>query len=325
MSPIPIPLLLLKTPTSPTDAYTTFFTFPSASSSCTYTPHYIPVLTHNSNLSSLFPILDPLASSVHSSGSLSYDSTSFPYGGLIFTSARAVDAFATALRGISSGSGSAALPTLKTLRLPLYAVGPATGDALRGQILHYLPGCQILGEEAGSGEVLAPLIVKGYSSPRAEGAENDSGKERKPLLFLVGEKHKDVIPRILRAEGIGVQELVVYRTVERTVFRYDLDIVLERTADAKIRWIIIFSAAGVEAMLRALGWLDEETGRARKHCEGQERKTFVASIGPTTRDYMRKQFDFEVDVCAERPSPEGVREGIERFVTEQRGMRLELR
>ena len=323
MSPPPIPLLLLKTPTSPIDAYTTLFTSPPTSS-CTYTPHYIPVLTHHSNLSPLFPILDPLASSVHSAGSLSCDYISFPYGGLIFTSARAVDAFATALGNITTGPGSAAWPNLKSLRLPLYAVGPATADALRGQILHYLPGCEIVGEEAGSGEVLAPLIVKGYSSPGAVGAENDSGRERKPLLFLVGEKHKDVIPRVLRAGGIEVQEVVVYRTVERKDFRCDLDIVLEKTADAKIRWIIIFSAAGVEAMLRALGWLDEETRRARKRCDGQERKTFVASIGPTTRDYMRKKFDFEVDVCAERPSPEGVREGIERFARERLGMRSEL-
>lgn len=42
----------------------------------------------------------------------------------------------------------------------------------------------------------------------------------------------------------------------------------------------------------------------------------MACIGPTTREYLATEFRFEVDVCAEVPSPEGVGRGIERFMRE---------
>lgn len=108
----------------------------------------------------------------------------------------------------------------------------------------------------------------------------------------------------------------------KSSFEKEFSVLLSETSQttqaqtpAEIRWVIVFSPTGCEAMLRSLGLLDPTTGRAifgRRDVEGQ--KTYVASIGPTTRDYLKEEFGFEVDVCAERPSPEGVRDGIWRFM-----------
>ena len=39
-------------------------------------------------------------------------------------------------------------------------------------------------------------------------------------------------------------------------------------------------------------------------------KTHIATIGPTTRDFLKEEYDFEPDVTSPKPSPEGLSEGI---------------
>ena len=78
-------------------------------------------------------------------------------------------------------------------------------------------------------------------------------------------------------------------------------------------------------MLRTLGWLDPGTRKViTKEREGEgeggnkaRRKIFIATIGPTTRDYLKEEFGYEVDVCAEKPSPEGVGKGVEGWMRER--------
>lgn len=82
---MPTPILLLKTQSTPTDAYAEYF------SERDYTPIFIPVLEHDfhaENLSSIKHLFD--------SGALGPDSSSSrrKYGGIIFTSQRAVEGFA---------------------------------------------------------------------------------------------------------------------------------------------------------------------------------------------------------------------------------------
>jgi uroporphyrinogen-III synthase len=63
----------------------------------------------------------------------------------------------------------------------------------------------------------------------------DSDDERlvkKPLLFLVGEVRRDVIPKTLMDKGlgggkVGVEEVEVYGTRERASFETELGEVLE--------------------------------------------------------------------------------------------------
>jgi uroporphyrinogen-III synthase len=91
---------------------------------------------------------------------------------------------------------------------------------------------------------------------------------------------------------------------------------LKGTEGRKLRWVVVFSPTGCEAMLRALGLLDPETGTVKPFGSGEEkvRKTFIATIGPTTRDYLKNTFNYEPDVCADRPSPEGVIDGMKKFL-----------
>jgi uroporphyrinogen-III synthase len=143
-----------------------------------------------------------------------------------------------------------------------------------------------------------------------------------PVLFCVGETRRDIIPTTLMAdalpedERIAVTEVEVYGTGVMGSFERDFAQRLRETGDEGARWVVVFSPTGCEAALRALGVLDLETGRARAGArEGRGKVgTYVATIGPTTRDYLRETFGFEPDVCAECPSPEGVGEAIGRFM-----------
>jgi uroporphyrinogen-III synthase len=111
---------------------------------------------------------------------------------------------------------------------------------------------------------------------------------------------------------VEVDEIVVYGTRVMSSFEDNFTRWLEETEETSVRWVVVFSPTGCEAMLRSLGIL----GRDIRWFKGWKpgRKTFVASIGPTTRDYLDDEFGFDVDVCAETPSPEGVLNGIEKLM-----------
>ncbi len=205
--------------------------------------------------------------------------------------------------------------------IPVYTVGPATSRALRS--IPQTPPLSIFGSETGNGEALAHYMLEHYGKWYAD-------RPSKPrMLFLVGEQRRDVIPKTLMDQAlpdnkqISVDELVVYETGVMDTFERDLGERLEDMEEKKARWIIVFSPTGCEAMLRALNMLDTETGRVktgergggcgnRKGKEG--RRTYIATIGPTTRDYLRKTFGFEPDICAGKPSAEGIGEAIGSFM-----------
>ncbi|KAL8637511.1 MAG: hypothetical protein Q9228_005229 [Teloschistes exilis] len=320
--PISIPVIFLKTPLNgPPDPYTSHFSHNPPSPTSLYQSHYVHVLDHTYD----FAPINALFSDLSIDGSdVEGTITLFPYGGLIFTSGRAVAAFVVALEQLSSsalGNSSKASATLlqrlQNLAIPLYAVGPATAASLHS-LRARLPACWIKGgEEAGTGELLAKLILKEHQNAANPVSGELSGEGvKKPLLFLAGAKHRDIVPVTLVSHGIGVEEMIVYATAEALSFPSKLASVLADTADASVRWIVIFSPTGGESVLRALGLLDKESSkvcRADDPC-WIDRKTFIASIGPTTRDYMRDTFGLGVDVCAARPRPEGVRQGIEDFM-----------
>ena len=219
------------------------------------------------------------------------------------------------------------ISALAELRIPLYAVGPATARALeelKDEVLH---GCTIKGgEETGTGALLAALILNDYNEGYEGYArywardESEEKAHKKPLLFITGEKHRDVIPSTLQSAPLGrkidVHEMVVYSTFEDPYFPSRLSAILEDTVSAPIRWCIVFSPQGSAKLLEKLGFIDPSTGyvHGAGHQCWQNRKTFVASIGPTTRDYLLNTFGFSVDVCAPKPSPEGVSKGVRDFM-----------
>lgn len=139
------------------------------------------------------------------------------------------------------------------------------------------------------------------------------------LLFLVGEQRRDIIPKTLMSESlpaeerIPVEEIVVYETGEMDSFERDFEDSVRKYSSEEEIWVVVFSPTGCEAMLRVLKLGPFADGT------GGERKVFVATIGPTTRDHLRSKFGFEPDVCAEKPSPEGVAGGIARFREGRKG------
>ena len=219
----------------------------------------------------------------------------------------------------------------------IYTVGPATSHAVRDVCAnHGLSSTVELrgGEDAGSGEILARGILTNNSPLSYDIFEEDEDadaaaasdaqpttrkpRRKKPALFLAGETRRDIIPRLLQSpdlapdERIKVDEMTVYASTELDSFAFEYKGALARTAGG-IRWTVVFSPMAGRGMLEGLGWLGEGTGRVDEgKMEG--RRDYICCIGPTTRAYLRREFGLEADVVAEKPSPEGVREGIEQFM-----------
>ncbi|ETN46051.1 uncharacterized protein HMPREF1541_00234 [Cyphellophora europaea CBS 101466] len=345
-----IPVFLLKTRSQPEDGYEEYFSqlsvpeHTSSSSRSTYfEPRFVPVLEHRANTANLSRLEDLLRS-----GRLTEQ-----YGGIIFTSQRAVEGFSDVVRKLDrestdhQGNGSIdpprtndapSTPTPYT-PFPLYVVGPATSRSLNA----LLPSCTlaslhpaILGAHTGNGAALASYILRHYNALHAHRLFTLC---KRPLLFLVGEVRRDVIPRVLgEAEGekgrrVGVEEWEVYSTGVREAFETEFAGLVSRWGQEEVKMavvvVVVFSPQGCEAMLRCLGFLDGE-GKARDGLQdrwGQEeggvlvgkttRRYVVATIGPTTRDHLRDKFGFEPDVCAKTPSPEGVGDGVVEFLRRQ--------
>ncbi|CAG8025402.1 unnamed protein product [Penicillium olsonii] len=280
------PILLLKTKSSPQDGYEEFFT------SKNYTPTFVPVLEHRFHQQNLAKVQ-------HLFNSNAFTTTkdhAKKYGGLIFTSQRAVEGFASMIE-------NADVFNIPSDPLVLYTVGPATARTLTTLRDKHLPQATIYGADAGTGANLAQMMLEHYNGLYPG--------EKPGLLFLVGEVRRDIIPRTLMDEGlgerrIGVEEVVVYETGVMESFEGDFGGWMQKYHEGVV-WVVVFSPTGCEAMLRVLGLGPFASGARRG-------RVFVATIGPTTRDHLRDEFGFEADVCAEKPSPEGVLEGIERFM-----------
>ncbi|CAG8905832.1 unnamed protein product [Penicillium egyptiacum] len=287
----PTPILLLKTKSSPHDGYEDFF------SAHNYSPTFIPVLEHRFLKNSLTQVRD-----LFSTGAFNNASTPRKYGGLVFTSQRAVEGFAQMIEDEKDVKFN--IPTSQPLIL--YTVGPATARTLTTLRDKHLPDASIHGADTGTGENLAHFILSHYDSLYPT--------HKPSLLFLVGEVRRDIIPKTLMDKALPVEkrvcveELVVYETGVMESFEGDFADVVGRCAGPV--WVVVFSPTGCEAMLRVLGlgpFAGSGTGTGT-------RQVFVATIGPTTRDHLREKFGFEAHVCAPKPSPEGVLEGIEKFV-----------
>ncbi|KAL2268146.1 hypothetical protein VTJ83DRAFT_2992 [Remersonia thermophila] len=283
------PVFLLKTKSVPGDAYEELFSSPPRGPS--FDPIFVPVLEHRFLEDGMARVRHVLQNRLIGTAEGS------AYGGLIFTSQRAVEAF-TSLVQERRGEEPDRWPFLQDV--PVYSVGPATTRALKA--VPQSPPLQVFGEHTGIGDKLAPFILEHY-------AEWYKDREVKPpLLFLVGEKRRDIIPKVLTGAGWKVDEVTVYGTAELPSFGHDFARRLEETADRPRRWVVVFSPSGCDSMLKVLGLMDEATGKAKP--KQPDSATLIATIGPTTRDHLARTLGYQPDVCAEQPTPEGVWQGI---------------
>jgi uroporphyrinogen-III synthase len=292
------PILLLKTKSAPTDTYEELFT---TLDNHRYAPVFVPVLEHRFKRDAL----DQVRKNIIDRGFVPKAKQGLAtYGALIFTSQRAVEAFSQIVEELRR-EGRDAIDDLLPESLPLYVVGPATARGLRSLNLH----CPILGEQTGNGEALAAYMLEHYNSILP-------GAGKPPILFLVGDKRRDIIPKTMQATDLGterrckVDELVIYETGEMQSFKEEFTTIWRKNLESgcELQWIVVFSPTGCQAMLESLDLLDEKTGRAKP--SHSRTNIHIATIGPTTRDYLKDEFGFSPDVCASKPSPEGIAEGI---------------
>lgn len=299
------PILLLKTKSAPTDTYEELF---ATCDNYGYAPTFVPVLEHRFKRDALSTVRQHIVNRGLVSTSHNGLAT---YGALIFTSQRAVEAFIEVVDDIRK-EDACAIDELLPDSLPLYVVGPATARGLRSLRLR----CPILGEETGNGEALAGYILEHYNALYP-------GVQNPPILFMVGDKRRDIIPKTLQSEQLPldrsarVDELVIYETGEMYSFKSHFTNIWQKNVEggSARQWIVVFSPTGCQAMLESLDLLDVETGKVKQ--QAGSRDILIVTIGPTTRDYLINEFDFTPDVVAEKPSPEGIAEGIRAFM-EQR-------
>jgi|SRR5690242_787440 len=296
------PILLLKTKSAPNDTYEELF---STCDDHGYAPIFVPVLEHRFKRDALNSVRQHIVNRGLVPTSQNGLAT---YGALIFTSQRAVEAFIEVVEDIRK-EGTFSIDELLPETLPLYAVGPATARGLRSLELH----CPILGEETGNGEALAGFILEHYNALYPS-------VQNPPILFLVGDKRRDIIPKTLQSERLPldqsarVDELVIYETGEMLSFKTNFTNIWQKNAKSgsSRQWIVVFSPTGCRAMLESLDLLDVKTGKTKK--DAGLRDILIVTIGPTTRDYLINEFEFTPDVVAEKPSPEGIAEGIRAFM-----------
>lgn len=300
-----VPILLLKTRSSPTDGYHEYF---SNVEGVRYIPEFVPVLEHHLKEDSLGELLDLIQS-----GAFRAEATESPasrYGGIIFTSQRAVEAFTTVVENLKRTSHS--LDVLLPADLPLYVVGPVTARGLRALGLE----CPVVGEDSGNGEILANFILEHYNK-NAQAKASTEGTNL-PVLFLVGEQRRDVIPKTLQSsslepsEKISVHELVVYETSEMKDFRSNFLTTWSKCRPLPQSWVVVFSPTGCKAMLESLDMLDETSGKVKENIEVH--RPLIATIGPTTRDFLVREFGCQPEVCARKPNPEGLGQGVTAFM-----------
>ncbi|KAF2659484.1 tetrapyrrole biosynthesis, uroporphyrinogen III synthase [Lophiostoma macrostomum CBS 122681] len=299
MTTAKIPVLLLKTKSEPADGYEELF---SVVENERYDPVFVPVLEHRFKK----PALDQVQHDITNRGFLpGHGDTSAKYGAIIFTSQRAVEAFTRIIQDIRE-EGAHSVDELFPRDLPLYVVGPATGRGLQALNLQ-LP---ILGEESGNGEVLSKYILEHYNTLH-------KGPSKPDILFLVGEKRRDIIPRTLQSSDLPperrsvVEELVIYETGEMHSFKNSFSSIWRKNFQngAAYQWIVVFSPTGCKAMLESLGLLDEKSGILKVNGSSNSKTVCIATIGPTTRDYLINEFGFSPNACAQTPSPEGNKSG----------------
>ena len=216
--------------------------------------------------------------------------------------------------------------------------------------------CWVEGEESGRGEALSGLVAERLGKDdTADGGGGDGSAamdvtKTKKVLWLAGEKRREGLAVGLEKAGWEVETCVVYKTELdggfSGRFRRGGEAAAAETRGG-VMWVVIFSTQGAREVLRELGGdgdgdseedveggrvggggkqeegqgqdggLDQAGGMQTKTRRSRGRKTFLATIGPTTRDYLQAELGVLVDVCAERPSAEGLREGIERFMREK--------
>lgn len=213
------------------------------------------------------PVLDHAMTNLDALG-IACGSAPTKFSGLIVTSQRSVEAIGSILPGLQSSAQT------ELFQLPIYTVGPATCRAIQN-----LGFTNVQGSECGNGDALASYILA-HRSP----------DEKRPLFFAVGDKRRDIITKRMAAAGIVLEEMIVYETISAATFSEDLKRVLEQVES--VDWLVFFSPAGADIAL--------------DYIRSSKTTTKIATIGPTTEDYLVKQWQVIPTVVSRKPDPQSL-------------------
>lgn len=311
MAPSPARLLLLRTPLSPlaSDPYEA-----ALRPLCSSLTH-LPVLETRVLPASLHTILADNRPPIER------------YSGVIITSARAVRAWELAAAQAGGAGGWE--------ELPFFVVGKATSDALLG-----LQDCpttpeRVLGAESGTGERLAHYMREWFGAEHGEG-------DRKPLLYLVGDKNKETIQQLLWDGRIETDRVQVYETEIIESFGANLETALDSFSHEDTKrsgssapiqslpplpmvYLTLFSpssALPTLTHLRRLAILPASPSTSQSTSPPtipissssiSLRLRFIA-IGPVTSNYLIDEQGISVEdvLVAEKPEAESVRAVLQR-------------
>lgn len=200
------------------------------------------------------------------------------YGGLIFTSPRAVEAVELSLE--QEGKSEVWKKSLreKWNAKPVYVVGNATASLVSKL------GLDAEGASSGNAERLAEWICS--QEPPAL-----------PLLFPCGALKGEILPRKLKDRGIPMESLVVYQKVPHPGIQGNLDSYYSKQGIPAS--ITFFSPSGLTHSLRHI---QELSGSRIDQIK-------FAAIGPTTARALAAQ-GLPVSCTAESPTPRALAAGI---------------
>uniref|UniRef100_A0A8D0H0Q8 Uroporphyrinogen-III synthase n=1 Tax=Sphenodon punctatus TaxID=8508 RepID=A0A8D0H0Q8_SPHPU len=205
------------------------------------------------------------------------------YGGLIFTSPRAVEALKLCLGEKSKNEAWKKSLEEKWNTKSTYVVGKATASVV-AEI-----GLAPQGEECGNAEKLA-----GYICSREQ--LNSS-----PLLFPCGSLKREVLPTILRGKGVSLESLTVYQTAQHPNLQESLKNYFSQQGIPTS--ITFFSPSGVKFCLKHIQKLSGELIHQIK----------FAAIGPTTAEALTNE-GIPVSCTSENPTPQDLAAGINKAV-----------
>ncbi|XP_006879931.1 PREDICTED: uroporphyrinogen-III synthase [Elephantulus edwardii] len=204
------------------------------------------------------------------------------YGGLVFTSPRAIEAMQLCLEKATKTEAWKASLREKWNAKPVYVVGSATSSLVRRI------GLDAEGEQCGNAEKLAEFICS-RESPVL------------PLLFPCGNLKSETLPNRLMDQGIPMESLTVYQTVPHPGIQENLENYFSK--QGVLASIAFFSPSGLRHSLKHIQTLSGDSFKEIK---------FVA-IGPTTARAMATQ-GLPVSCTAQSPTPRALAEGIWRVL-----------
>ncbi|XP_015428362.1 PREDICTED: uroporphyrinogen-III synthase isoform X2 [Myotis davidii] len=216
------------------------------------------------------------------------------YGGLIFTSPRAVEAVELSLEQDGKSEGEGRIPPVgdtgfqksvwkKSLRetwnaKPVYVVGNATASLVKKL------GLEAEGESSGNAEKLAEYVCS--REPPAL-----------PLLFPCGALRGEALPQMLKDKGIPMESIIVYRKIPHPGIQVNLDSYYSKQGIPAS--IAFFSPSGLTYSLTHI----------RELSGGRVEQIKFAAIGPTTARALAAQA-LPVSCTAESPTPQALAAGI---------------